>query len=76
MIFEKIKEIVVDQLGVNGDEVTMESNFTDDLGADSLDTFQLVMGMEEVFGIDIAEEDAEKIKTVADAVKYVEEKTE
>lgn len=76
MIFEKIREIVVDQLGVSEEEVTLESNFTDDLGADSLDTFQLVMGMEEVFGVDIAEEDAEKIKTVADAVKYIEEKTE
>ncbi|HCC06895.1 MAG TPA: acyl carrier protein [Clostridiales bacterium] len=76
MIYDKIKEIIIDQLGVNGEEITMEASFTDDLGADSLDVFQIVMAIEEEFDMEVAENDAEKIKTVGDAVKYIESKTE
>ncbi len=76
MIFEKLKEIIVEQLGVNVEEITMESSFTDDLGADSLDLFQIIMEIESEYDIEVGEGDAEKIKTVGDAVKYVEAKTE
>jgi acyl carrier protein len=72
--FEKIKKIIVDQLGVEESEVTMEASFVDDLGADSLDTVELVMALEEEFGIEIPDEDAEKIITVGDAIKYIESK--
>ncbi|HAN09176.1 MAG TPA: acyl carrier protein [Clostridiales bacterium] len=75
MIFDKIREIIIDQLGVNADEITLEASF-DDLGADSLDVFQIVMAIEEEFDMEVAENDAEKIKTVGDAVKYIESKTE
>ena len=71
--FEKIKAIIVEQLGVDESEVTPEAHFIDDLGADSLDTVELVMALEEEFGIEISDEDAEKIQTVGDAVKYIEE---
>lgn len=71
---EKITEIIVEQLGVKSDEVTPEASFVDDLGADSLDTVELVMALEEEFGIEIPDEDAEKIQTVGDAIKYIEEK--
>lgn len=74
-VTEKITEIIVEQLGVKGDEVTPEASFVDDLGADSLDTVELVMALEEEFGIEIPDEDAEKIQTVGDAIKYIEEKT-
>ncbi|HBY20823.1 MAG: acyl carrier protein [Clostridiales bacterium GWE2_32_10] len=74
MIFDKIKEIVVEQLGVNEEEITMESSFTGDLGADSLDIFQIVMAIEEEYGIDVAENDTDKIKTVGDAIRYIESK--
>ena len=70
---EKVKSIIVDQLGVNESEVTGSASFVDDLGADSLDTIELVMAFEEAFGIDIPDEDAEKIKTVQDAIEYVED---
>lgn len=70
----KVKEIIVEQLGVNEDEVVPEASFIDDLGADSLDTVELVMAFEEEFGIEIPDEDAEKIKTVGEAIKYIEEK--
>ena len=70
--FEKIKSIIVEQLGVDESEVTMEAHFIDDLGADSLDTVELVMALEEEFGIEISDEDAEKIQTVGDVVKYIE----
>ena len=70
--FEKIKKIIVDQLGVDDSEVTMEASFVDDLGADSLDTVELVMALEEEFGIEISDDDAEKIITVGDAIKYIE----
>ncbi len=72
---EKIKKIIVEQLGANADEVTPEASFIDDLGADSLDTVELVMALEEEFDIEIPDEDAEKITTVGGAVKYVEEHT-
>ena len=68
---EKVKSIIVEQLGVNESEVTGEASFIDDLGADSLDTIELVMAFEEAFGIEIPDEAAEKIKTVQDAVDYV-----
>lgn len=72
---EKITEIIVEQLGVKAEEVTPEASFVDDLGADSLDTVELVMALEEEFGIEIPDEDAEKIQTVGDAIKYIEEKS-
>jgi acyl carrier protein len=72
-IFEQVKEVVVEQLNANPDEVKPESRFVEDLGADSLDVVELVMALEEKFGIEIPDEDAEKIQTVADAVKYIEE---
>lgn len=70
---ERVKKIIVEQLGVNADEVTPESVFVDDLGADSLDTVELVMAFEEEFDLEIPDEDAEKITTVGDAIKYIEE---
>jgi acyl carrier protein len=70
-IFDKVKKIVVDRLGVTDDQVTMEASFTEDLGADSLDTVELVMAFEEEFNIEIPDEDAEKIGTVKDAVGYI-----
>jgi len=73
-IKEKVKEIIVNQLGVNADEVTEEASFIDDLGADSLDTVELVMAFEEEFNQEIPDEEAEKLKTVGDAVKYIEGK--
>ncbi|MDR0842504.1 MAG: acyl carrier protein [Acidobacteriota bacterium] len=69
---EKVKSIIVEQLGVNESEVTESASFVDDLGADSLDTIELVMAFEEAFGIEIPDEAAEKIKTVQNAVEYVE----
>jgi acyl carrier protein len=73
-IQDKITEIIVEQLGVKPEEVTAEASFVDDLGADSLDTVELVMALEEEFGIEIPDEDAEKIQTVGDAIRYIEEK--
>jgi acyl carrier protein len=71
-IEEKVKSIIVDQLGVNEGEVTPAASFVDDLGADSLDTIELVMAFEEAFGIEIPDEDAEKIRTVKHAIEYIE----
>jgi acyl carrier protein len=68
---EKVKEIIVDQLGVDADEVTPEASFIEDLGADSLDTVELVMALEEEFNMEIPDEEAEKIKTVGDAIDYI-----
>jgi acyl carrier protein len=68
---EKVKKIIVDQLGVDVAEVTPEASFIEDLGADSLDTVELVMALEEEFGIEIPDEEAEKIVTVKDAVEYI-----
>ena len=70
----KIKSIIAEQLGVKPEEVTPAASFVDDLGADSLDTVELIMALEEEFNIEIPDEDAEKMKTVGDAVKYIEEK--
>ena len=71
-INERIKQIVAEQLGVDEDQVTKEASFMDDLGADSLDTVELVMALEEEFDIEISDEDAEKIQTVQNAIDYVE----
>ena len=71
---EKVKKIIVDHLGVDADKVTDEASFIDDLGADSLDTVELVMAFEEEFGSEISDSDAEKILTVGDAVKFIENK--
>ncbi|OEU63755.1 MAG: acyl carrier protein [Desulfuromonadales bacterium C00003094] len=70
-IEEKVKQIVAEQLGVEEDQVTGEAAFMDDLGADSLDTVELVMALEEEFDIEISDEDAEKIATVQDAISYI-----
>ncbi|MEE2873755.1 MAG: acyl carrier protein [Candidatus Latescibacterota bacterium] len=72
-IDERVKDLVVEQLGVSQDQVSPQASFIDDLGADSLDTVELVMAFEEEFGIDIPDEDAEKMVTVNDAIKYLEE---
>ncbi len=71
---EKFKEIIVDRLGVDPNEITSQASFVDDLGADSLDTVELVMAFEEEFDIEIPDEDAEKITTVKDAIDYIEGK--
>jgi acyl carrier protein len=68
----KVKEIIVEQLGVDASQVTPEASFVDDLGADSLDTVELVMALEEKFELEIPDEDAEKITTVGEAIKYLE----
>lgn len=72
-IYAKVKEIVVEQLGVDEEEVTEQASFVDDLGADSLDIVELVMALEEEFDLEIPDEDAEKIVTVGDAVSYIKE---
>ena len=74
--FEKVRDIVVEQLGVEADEVTVESTFIDDLGADSLDIVELIMAFEEAFKIEIPDEAAEKIKTVQDVMTYIEQHSE
>jgi acyl carrier protein len=71
---DRVKEIIVEQLGVNPDQVTPEAKFIEDLGADSLDTVELVMAFEEEFGAEIPDEDAEKLQTVGDVIKYIEER--
>jgi acyl carrier protein len=71
---EKVKEIIAEQLGVKKEEIKSESSFIDDLGADSLDTVEVVMALEEEFGIEIPDEDAEKITTVGEAIKYIDTK--
>ncbi|MFZ5814490.1 MAG: acyl carrier protein [Bacillota bacterium] len=72
-IFEKVKAIIVDQLGVEEEEVTLESSFIEDLGADSLDIVELIMALEEEFEIEVPDEDAEKLTTVGAAVQYIKE---
>ena len=72
-VAEKVKKMIVEQLGVNESEVVPEAKFIDDLGADSLDIVELVMALEDEYGIEIPDEDAEKIETVGDAIKYIEE---
>ncbi|MFA6709191.1 MAG: acyl carrier protein [Fusobacterium sp.] len=71
-MLEKIREIVVEQLGVDADQITVDANFIDDLGADSLDTVELIMAFEEEFDIEIPDTAAEKIKTVKDVIDYIE----
>lgn len=71
-IFDDVKTVIVEQLSVNADEVKLDSKFVDDLGADSLDVVELIMALEEKFGIEIPDEDAEKISDVKDVVEYVE----
>lgn len=72
MIFEKLKSLIVDQLSVPESSITMDANFEEDLGADSLDVFELIMGLEEAFNIEIPEEDLEGMKTVGDVVNYLQ----
>ena len=72
---DKIRQIIADQLGVKKEEVTDNAKFVDDLGADSLDTVELVMALEEEFGLEIPDEEAEKLATVGDALRYIEEKS-
>ena len=72
---EKVKEIIIDQLGVDEKQVNPESSFIDDLGADSLDTVELVMALEEEFDVEIPDEDAEKIGTVQNAIDYIKDHT-
>lgn len=72
-IAEKVKQMIVEQLGVSESEVKPEAKFIDDLGADSLDIVELIMALEDEYGIEIPDEDAEKIETVGDAIRYIEE---
>lgn len=72
-VTQRVKDIIVEQLGVNADEVTPDASFIEDLGADSLDTVELVMALEEEFDAEIPDDEAENLKTVGDAIKYVEE---
>ena len=76
MVFDKIKDIIVEQLDVEEDAVTMEASITEDLGADSLDVVDLVLSIEESFDVEIPDEEVENIKTVGDIVKYIENKVE
>ena len=71
--FERVKSVIVDQLGADESAVTLEASFVDDLGADSLDIVELIMGLETEFDIEIPDEEAEKIRTVGDAVNYIKE---
>jgi len=74
-ILEKVKAVVVEKLGVEPDQVVPEARFIEDLNADSLDIVELVMGLEDEFGLEISDEEAENIRTVGDAIKFIEEKT-
>lgn len=71
-VYERVRDIIVDQLGVEADEITMEANFRDDLKADSLDLVELIMAFEEEFGGEISDDEAQDIKSVGDAVRYLE----
>jgi len=73
-IEDKVKDIIVEQLGVNPEQVTAQAKFIEDLGADSLDTVELVMAFEEEFNVEVPDEEAEKLQTVGDVVKYIEDK--
>jgi acyl carrier protein len=73
-IEQKVKDIIINELGVDAEKVTPEASFVEDLGADSLDTVELVMAFEEEFGMEIPDEDAEKLQTVGDVIKYIEDK--
>lgn len=76
MVFDKVKKIISDQLGLDEDTITMESSFVDDLGADSLDVVELIMALEEEFDIEIPDEDAEKVSKVGDVVEYINSNVE
>ena len=73
-IEEKVKDIIIEQLGVTAEQVTPNASFIEDLGADSLDTVELVMAFEEEFSVEVPDEDAEKLQSVGDVIKYIEEK--
>jgi acyl carrier protein len=73
-IEDRVKDIIVEQLGVNPEQVTPSASFIEDLGADSLDTVELVMAFEEEFSVEVPDEDAEKLQTVGDVIKYIEDK--
>jgi len=73
MEFEKIRDVIAEQMGVDKDTITPETSFTDDLNADSLDIFQIISELEDIFGMEFANEDADKIRTVGDAAKHVKE---
>ena len=75
-VADRVKEIIVEQLGVNPDQVTNEASFIEDLGADSLDTVEMVMAFEEEFGAEIPDEEAEKLQKVGDVIRYIEEKAQ
>ena len=75
-IEERVREIIVEQLGVNPEQVTPTAKFIEDLGADSLDTVELVMAFEEEFNVEVPDEDAEKLQSVGDVIRYIEDKTE
>ena len=75
-IEQRVKEIIVNQLNVNEEQITPQASFLDDLGADSLDTVELIMAFEEEFGAEIPDEDAEKLQSVGDVIKYIEERGE
>ncbi|AAK79713.1 acyl carrier protein [Clostridium acetobutylicum] len=76
MVFEKVKDIIADQLGIDATEIKMESSFIDDLGADSLDIVELIMALEEEFDIEMPDEEAEKVSSVGDVVNYIKAHTE
>jgi acyl carrier protein len=72
-IEQRVKDIIVEQLGVNADQVTSDAKFIEDLGADSLDTVELIMALEEEFGLEVPDEEAEKLQSVNDVIKYIED---
>ena len=76
MVFEKVQEVISVQLGISGEKIKMTTSLTDDLGADSLDIFQVVSELEEVFDLEFSNEDAEKIKLISDVVQYIEDRIE
>ncbi len=73
MVFDKVKKIISEQFNISGDEITLQTSFTDDLNADSLDVFQVIMAIEEEFEMEISNEEAEKVSTVLDVVNYIKE---
>ena len=76
MVFDKVKKIIAEQLSLNEEEITMESSFLDDLGADSLDVVEIIMALEEEFDIEIPDEDAEKAATVGDVTDYIKKRVD